>query len=70
MMARALTMSNATKRIPVTEERWKELHELKEPGQTFDEVIESLVEEHKKARLFRDMNRIREESEFIQLEEV
>lgn len=63
-------MSNATKRIPVTEERWKELHELKEPGQTFDEVIESLVEEHKKARLFRDMNRIREESEFIQLEEV
>lgn len=68
-MVSALTMSNATKRIPVTEERWKELHELKEPGQTFDELIEELVEEQKKARLFRDMNRIREESDFVPLEE-
>lgn len=62
-------MSNATKRIPVTEERWEELHELKEPGQTFDELIESLVEDRKKAQLFRDMNSIREDSEFVPLEE-
>lgn len=61
-------MSNAEKRIPVTEERWKELHELKGPGQTFDELISELVEERKKARLFRDMNRIREESEFEPME--
>lgn len=60
-------MSNATKRIPVTEERWEELHDLKEPGQTFDELIEELVEERKKERLFEDMNRIREESEFVEL---
>lgn len=60
-------MSNANKRIPVTEERWKELHDLKEPGQTFDELIEELVEERKKKRLFEDMNRIREESEFVEL---
>ena len=57
-------MSKADKRIPVTEERWKQLHELKEPGQTYDELLEDLVEEHSKARLFREMNEIREESEF------
>ena len=61
------TMSKADKRIPVTEERWKELHELKAPGQTYDNLIEEMVEEYKKARLFRDMNRIREEEEFEQL---
>lgn len=58
------TMANAEKRIPVTEERWKELHGLKEPGQTYDELLEEIVEEYKKARLFRDMNRIRDEEEF------
>lgn len=63
-------MSNADKRIPVTEERWKQLHELKGPGQTFDELIEELVEERKKRQLFRDVNEIREESEFEPLEEV
>lgn len=57
-------MSKADKRIPVTEERWKELHELKEPGQTYDELLEDLVDEYRKARLFRDMNQIREESDF------
>lgn len=62
-------MSNATKRIPVTEERWKELHELKEPGQTFDELLDDLIEDRKKAQLFRDMSRIREENGFTTLEE-
>lgn len=62
-------MSNASKRIPVTEERWKELHELKGAGQTYDQLLEELLEEHKKAKLFRDMNRIREESEFVPLDE-
>ena len=57
-------MSKAEKRIPLTEERWKELHELKDPGQTFDELLEELIEEQKKARLFRDMKRIKEESDF------
>lgn len=61
-------MANASKRIPVTEDRWKELHELKGPGQTFDELIEELVEVRKKARLVRDMDRIEEEGEFVPLE--
>ena len=55
-------MSNATKRIPVTEERWKELGELKAAGQTWDDVIGELVEEYKTAKLFRDMKRIEEQA--------
>lgn len=62
-------MARADKRIPVTEERWEELHELKGPGRTYDELLAELVEEHKKARLFRDVNRIREESDFEPLDE-
>lgn len=63
-------MSKANKRIPVTEERWQELHELKEPGQTYDDLLEEIVEEYKRARLFREMDRIREESGFEPLDEV
>ena len=58
------TMSKADKRIPVTEQRWEELHTLKAPGQTYDELLDELIGEYKKARLFRDMNEIREEEEF------
>lgn len=36
-----LVMS-ATKRIPVSEETWKELGKKKEPGQTWDELLEQL----------------------------
>jgi len=60
-------MSKAEKRIPVTEERWNELHALKEAGQTYDELLAELIEEHRKAKLFRDMDRIREEEEFESL---
>lgn len=61
-------MVRADKRIPVTEERWEELHDLKGPGQTYDELLAELVEDRKKARLFRDMDRIREENEFEPLD--
>lgn len=33
---------SATKRIPVSEETWKELGKEKEPGQTWDELLEQL----------------------------
>jgi predicted CopG family antitoxin len=44
-------MSNANKRIPVTEDRWKELNELKQAGQTYDELLAELVEEHRRRQL-------------------
>lgn len=63
-------MSKAEKRIPVTKERWEDLHELKGPGQTYDDLLEALIEEHKKARLEAETERILEESEFKPLDEV
>lgn len=47
------------------------MNELKEPGQTYDELIEALVEERKKARLMRHVNDLRDEQEeFVSLDEV
>lgn len=64
-------MATADKRIPVTEERWRELNDLKGPGQTYDELIEELVEEHKKHRLMNHIKELREEQEeFVPLDEV
>lgn len=34
----------ADKRIPVTEETRSELHELKEAGQTYDELLQELAQ--------------------------
>lgn len=47
-------------RIPVTEETRKELHELKEPGQTYDDLLKELA----KYRRWEDM-----EQRFQQLED-
>ena len=59
---------NATKRIPVTERVWEELSQLKRAGQTFDELLSDLVEEKKKALLFREMKAIEDRGEFVELE--
>ncbi|WP_336136437.1 hypothetical protein [Natronomonas amylolytica] len=50
-------MTTANKRIPVTEERWKELNELKDAGQTYDDLLEQLVQEHNRSQL---ADRVRE----------
>lgn len=44
-------MSNANKRIPVTEDRWQELNELKDAGQTYDDLLDELIREHRERRL-------------------
>jgi len=53
-------MSNATKRIPVTEERWKELSELKEAGETYDDLLRELIQEHQRRQLAERTNAVRE----------
>lgn len=53
----ATSMTTANKRIPVTEERWKELNELKDAGQTYDDLLEQLVQEHNRSQL---ADRVRE----------
>jgi len=42
---------SADKRIPVTEETRKELHDLKEPGQTYDELLQELAQQRRRAEL-------------------
>lgn len=46
-----------SKRIPVSEERLKELHELKEAGQTYDELLEGLIEEYNRKKLMEKMSK-------------
>ena len=42
---------SADKRIPVTEETRKELHALKEPGQTYDELLKELAQQRRRQDL-------------------
>lgn len=62
-------MSKAEKRIPVTEDRFHELGELKDAGQTWDELLGDLAQAQKErnlARMFRESN---ENDEFVPLRE-
>lgn len=62
---------SADKRIPVTEETRKELHALKEPGETYDELLRSLARERRRKELaerFEEMDESRED--FVPLEDV
>jgi predicted CopG family antitoxin len=56
----------ATKRIPVSEAVWIELSDLKAAGQTYSQLLEEMIEDRKKAQLFRDMERIEKEEEFVE----
>lgn len=42
---------SADKRIPVTEQTRKELHELKEPGQTYDDLLRELAQQRRRQNL-------------------
>ncbi|NLV10712.1 hypothetical protein GOC74_12335 [Halomicrobium mukohataei] len=53
-------MSGANKRIPVTEERWKELNELKQAGETYDELLDELIQEHQRRQLAERTREVRE----------
>jgi len=59
---------HATKRIPVTERVWEELSQLKRAGQTYNELLNDLIEERKKALLFKEMRSIEEKGDFVELE--
>jgi predicted CopG family antitoxin len=62
---------SADKRIPVSEETRKELHNLKEPGQTYDDLLVELAQQRRRKELaerFRAMDENRED--FVALEDV
>lgn len=63
---------SADKRIPVTEETRKELHELKEPGQTYDELLQELAQQRRREDLERRFRELEEQDseELAPLEDV
>jgi len=56
----------ATKRIPVCPSTWEEIHGLRKPGQTFDEVIREMVKKEKLNRLAEDTDRICQRDRFVE----
>lgn len=62
----------AIKRIPVSEEVWKKLGDMKGAGQTYDDLLEDIIERAKKSRLEEDV-RVWEsspDSEYLPLSEI
>jgi len=41
-----MTDANAKKKIRVTATRWRRLNALKRPGESFDDVVERLLDAH------------------------
>ncbi len=58
---------NATKRIVVKEEVWAALSSMREPGMTYSELIEEMIEHEKKRRLVEDIKRIQETEELVEI---
>lgn len=59
-----------TKRIPVTEQVWKELAEMRSAGQTYDDLLAEMIDLKKKRRLVEDIQRSMEEDDFVPLTEI
>jgi len=60
----------AEKRIPVTEKRWEKLHSMKKPGQTYDELLKELIQEHNRLELIQKAKKVREmdEEELVEVD--
>jgi len=58
----------ATKRIPVTPETWAELHQMRNPGQTFDELLQDLIKAKQELNLLKDLADLEKNGEFVDLE--
>ncbi|GAB7014905.1 hypothetical protein [Methanogenium cariaci] len=61
---------NLSKRIPVTEQVWKELGEMRGAGQTYNDLLTEMIELHKKRRLVEDINHSLQEDDFVSLSEI
>jgi hypothetical protein len=61
----AATRTPATSRIPVSKAVWAELAGLKKPGETYDHLLEGMIEREKKNRFFEEMDRIEKRGRFV-----
>ena len=55
------------KRIPVEEKTWAQLSRLKEPGETYDDLLKRLIENETGMRLSRDLRNLEAEEDFVEL---
>ena len=62
-------MAKAEKRIPVTEETFERLGELKGAGETWDDVMQKLVETRQKQNR-RELLERTDDDEYVPLEEI
>lgn len=62
-------MSKADKRIPVREETFEQLGALKGAGETWDDVMQELIEARQKANR-RELLERTDDDEFVPLDEV
>lgn len=59
-----------SKRIPVTEQVWKELAEMREAGQTYNDLLTEMIELRKKRRLVEDVTQSLQEDDFVPMSEI
>jgi predicted CopG family antitoxin len=60
-----------SKRIPVSEERWKELGKMKEAGQTYDDLMRELIQARNRLELASKMDAAdRGEGTWFSLDEI
>lgn len=59
---------SADKRIPVSEERWRELGEMKDAGQTYDDLLQDLIQIKKEHRLAEMVREKRETGDFVEID--
>ena len=60
----------ANKRLPVTPRTWEALSKLKNPGETFDQLLENMIAHEQWIRLHEELTRIEETSRFVPLDEL
>ncbi len=60
------------KRIPVSEDVWKKLGRIKGAGETYDEVLEQMIQEHNRIKLMKKMNKVEraDKEELVSLDEL
>jgi hypothetical protein len=60
----------ANKRIPVTEEIWESLSELRKPGQTYDLLISEMIALKQEHDFLAHLEEVEKTGEFMTLDEV
>ena len=59
------TSSNQIKRIPIKEPTWRDLHDLKKAGQSYDELISEMIGRERDFREWKMIVEIENEGEFV-----